>query len=238
MSDAAPVTLAPPLPPTLPPTARANTLHCDGLKVILLDNFFSASECASLIASLSPALPAVDSRASSYRQRLQVDVVEAPLIDAIWSRLCAARALSQDANEMLGNLTVDDAGDGLDGEWRATHLRRRLLFAGYNSSDFFGPHYDLRVNAEGKGLSDDKEERTRVDVASHVTVVMYLNEAGKDFDGGCTNILKTQTQILERIAPATGSALLFLQEQVYHEGGVVNSGNKFIMRADVMYHRN
>jgi hypothetical protein len=36
MSDAAPVTLAPLLPPTLPPTARANTLHCDGLQVILV----------------------------------------------------------------------------------------------------------------------------------------------------------------------------------------------------------
>ena len=60
MSEAVPVTLAPPLPPTLPPTARANTLHCDGLKVILLDNFFAASELTSLIASLSPALPAVD----------------------------------------------------------------------------------------------------------------------------------------------------------------------------------
>lgn len=34
-----------------------------------------------------------------------------------------------------------------------------------------------------------------------------------------------------------GSALLFLQEQVYHEGGAVQSGNKFILRADVLYRR-
>jgi hypothetical protein len=34
-----------------------------------------------------------------------------------------------------------------------------------------------------------------------------------------------------------GSALLFLQEQVYHEGGAVQSGSNFTLRADVLYRR-
>jgi len=240
MSEAASVILAPPLPPTLPPNASASTLLCDGLKVIRLDNFFSADECRSLIDSLSPALPATDLRATSRRQRLQTDILEAPLIETIWSRLCAARALSPDANEMLGTLTIDDDGEGLDGQWTASHMRQRLLFAGYNSTDFYGAHYDLRVSEDGASLPNGMEKdtglRALLDVVSHVTIVLYLNENGKDFVGGCTNILNGQ-KIIESIAPTTGSALLFLQEQVYHEGGAVHSGQKFILRGDVLYRR-
>jgi hypothetical protein len=242
MSQAAFATLAPPLPSTLPPNACASTHLCDGLKVIRLHNFFSTDECKSLILSLSPALPATDARASSRRQRLQADILEAPLIDTIWSRLCAARALSPDTDEMIGTLTVDDDGDGCDGQWTASHMRPRLLFAGYNSTDFFGAHFDLRVSESGTSLSNGAEKdtgmRCLLDVISHVTIVVYLNENGTDFVGGNTNILHFPSgQIIESIALTTGSALLFMQEQVYHEGGAVQSGQKFILRGDVMYRR-
>ena len=174
MSQPCDATLAPPLAPTLPLNARALTMQCGDHKVIRLDNFFSADECKSLIDCLSPALPRSDPRASSRRQRLQADILEKPLIDTIWSRLCAARELSPDTNEMLGTLTVDDQGDGLDGQWSATHLRPRLLFAGYGSSDFYGDHYDLRVTEDGRPLSDGVEKDTYArkiqDVVSHVTV--------------------------------------------------------------------
>lgn len=154
MSQPCDATLAPPLAPNLPLNACAHTLQCDGHKVIRLDNFFSADECRSLIDCLIPALPRNDSRASSRRQRMQTDIFEKPLIDTIWSRLCAARALSPDTNELQGTLTVDDEGDGLDGQWSATHLRPRLLFAGYGSTDFYGEHFDLRVLEDGTSLSN------------------------------------------------------------------------------------
>jgi hypothetical protein len=44
-------------------------------------------------------------------------------------------------------------------------------------------------------------------------------------------------QIIESIALNTGSALLFLQEKVFHEGGSVDQGHKFILRADVLFRR-
>jgi hypothetical protein len=245
MSQAAYVALAPPLPHTLPPNAHATTMQCDGLNVIRVDNFFSTDECKALLASLSPSLPLVDPRASSRRQRLQTDIVEQPLIDCIWSRLTAARSLSPDTEQLLGSLTIDDDGDGLDGQWSAAHLRPRLLFAGYGPTDFYGQHFDLRVTEDGRALIDmgaekDNMARKSASLVSHVTAVVYLNENGRDFVGGCTNILKPPPDpphIIESIALTTGSALLFLQEQVYHEGGAVQSGNKFILRADVLYRR-
>ena len=192
MAQAPPVMLAPQLPPTLPPNARAQTLMCQGNKVIRFDNFFTAEECQSLITSLSPTLPATDPRASSRSQRLWTDIFEAPLIETLWSRLCAARQLSPDTNEMLGIHTVDDDGDGLDGQWTASHLRPRLLFAGYGSTDFYGSHFDVRVTEDGRKLSDglekyvDMRRNPGLNLASHVTVVVYLNENGRDFVGGCT----------------------------------------------------
>jgi hypothetical protein len=172
---------------------------------------------------------------------LQADICEQPLIDSIWSRMCEARKLSGDTKEMLDTLKIDDDGDGLDGTWTASHMRQRLLFAGYNSADFFGPHWDHRVTEDGNEATGDKQERQQLDLVSHVTIVIYLNENGKDFVGGCTNILidvnPSNKRIIESIAPSAGSALLFLQEQVAHEGGMVETGQKFIIRGDVLYRR-
>ena len=101
MSSPAPTFLAPLLSPALPLTAHASTLQCDGLPVIRIDDFFDGAECASLISSLMPALPSQDKNASSRRQRLQADIVEAPLIDTIWARLQSAAVLSPDTAQML-----------------------------------------------------------------------------------------------------------------------------------------
>jgi hypothetical protein len=209
-------------------------------QLVRLDNFLSAEECKTLIALLSTKLPTDDHRKSDKRQRLQVDVVEQHIIDMIWGRLCEACEQSQRADEMLKSLKVDDGNDGLDGVWTASRLRPRLLFAGYRPGDFFGAHYDLRVDAEGNGAPSAAAARGAVEEVSHVTVVIYLNENGKDFHGGHTNVLEEglrEKKIIESVAPATGTALLFLQEEVYHEGGSVESGTKFILRADVMYKR-
>jgi predicted 2-oxoglutarate/Fe(II)-dependent dioxygenase YbiX len=60
------------------------------------------------------------------------------------------------------------------------------------------------------------------------TFMVYLNS---DFEGGNTTFF-TKPQIA--IKPETGKALLF-QHPILHEGSVVTSGVKYVIRTDLMY---
>jgi len=57
--------------------------------------------------------------------------------------------------------------------------------------------------------------------------MVYLNE---DFTGGTTAFHDFGVEA----TPRTGAALLF-QHQLLHEGCVVRSGIKYVLRSDVMY---
>jgi 2OG-Fe(II) oxygenase superfamily len=60
---------------------------------------------------------------------------------------------------------------------------------------------------------------------SRLTFMVYLNEG---FSGGETDFRTFQ------ISPQTGTALLF-KHSTWHEGCVVNSGVKYVLRTDVLY---
>ena len=60
---------------------------------------------------------------------------------------------------------------------------------------------------------------------SELTLLVYLNE---DFQGGATDFRGFQIQ------PRTGDALLFVHD-TWHEGAVLVSGCKYVLRSDVMY---
>lgn len=81
----------------------------------------------------------------------------------------------------------------------------------------FAPHSD------GAFFRSDTEQ-------SWYTFMVYLNEG---FEGGNTTFL---VEPPVSITPETGMALFF-QHPLIHEGSVVKTGVKYVLRTDVMYHQ-
>jgi prolyl 4-hydroxylase len=100
------------------------------------------------------------------------------------------------------------------GNMRPVGANERLRCYRYESGERFAPHYDgaFRRNGEEESL---------------LTFMVYLNE---DFEGGATQFHHYETTV----APKTGTALLF-QHRLLHEGCLVHSGVKYVLRSDIMY---
>ncbi len=97
----------------------------------------------------------------------------------------------------------------------AIGLNERLRFYRYEQTQKFSWHFDgsfVRPNGE----------------ISLLTFMVYLNE---DFQGGETVFVGSQRT---EIVPKTGMMLAF-NHRIFHEGSVVRSGKKYVLRSDVMF---
>lgn len=102
--------------------------------------------------------------------------------------------------------------------WRgreAVGLNERFRFYRYEQGQLFAPHYDGAFERENGERSE-------------FTFLIYLNQ---DFVGGETRFYNPGVY---NILPRTGSLLLFYHPQL-HEGVMIESGIKYVLRSDVMY---
>lgn len=90
----------------------------------------------------------------------------------------------------------------------------RLRLYRYGPGERHGAHWDTVVELEGG-------------IQSLLTLVFYLNDG---FEGGDTDF----PELARRITPKTGSALLF-QHRILHEAMAVRTGEKLVLRTDVLY---
>ena len=97
---------------------------------------------------------------------------------------------------------------------RVVGANERFRCYRYDPGQRFAPHFD-------GCFARDASER------SELTFMVYLNE---DFGGGTTRFHDYDIDV----RPRTGQALLF-QHRLLHEGCVVTSGAKYVLRSDVMY---
>jgi hypothetical protein len=97
---------------------------------------------------------------------------------------------------------------------RAVGVNERFRGYRYQPGQRFAPHYD------GAFQRSDHE-------CSELTFMVYLNEG---FTGGATEFLDFEVVVTPRV----GATLLF-QHQLLHEGCVVKTGVKYVLRSDVMY---
>ena len=97
-------------------------------------------------------------------------------------------------------------------------LNERFRFYRYDPGQTFTPHYDGSF-------------RRSVSEWSELTFMVYLND---DFEGGETNFFREDGSTTIRVKPVTGMALVFTHP-ILHEGAVVLSGRKYVIRTDVMY---
>ncbi|MEG2921728.1 MAG: 2OG-Fe(II) oxygenase [Acinetobacter sp.] len=109
--------------------------------------------------------------------------------------------------------------------WKLSGLNERFRFYRYENGETFKPHWD--------GIYEVNDWHS-----SQLTLLIYLSE---DFTGGETifyrdsGMLKPckETQIAN-IKPKLGQILVFEHQQL-HEGAPVLSGQKYVLRTDVMY---
>ena len=107
---------------------------------------------------------------------------------------------------------------------KVNKLNDRLKFLKYEPNQKFSKHCDANFSLDDSYCPDDM---------SIFTAQFYLNEVkqgGETIfykDGGYTKDVK--------IKPKTGNVLIFEQEDLVHEGSIVEDGVKFCIRTDVMY---
>jgi prolyl 4-hydroxylase len=181
----------------------------DANRVFVLHDFLSPDECAALIRrsdALHYEIGTVGGViAEGIRNNERVLIDDKPLAKSLFVR--AASWLPQ---QVEGRRLV-----GFNERWR---------FYRYRPGQTFQPHRD------GPYLSFLTSEQ------SEVTFLIYLNH---DMTGGDTRFFTDAEQAMHghpylSVQPRTGSALVFLHS-VWHEGAMVWSGEKYVLRTDVMY---
>ncbi|CAG8513463.1 6301_t:CDS:1 [Acaulospora colombiana] len=102
-------------------------------------------------------------------------------------------------------------------DYSSVGLNERFRFLRYDPGDYFKPHGD------GNYQRPDGSE------TSFLSFQLYLND---DFVGGETAFLYHNKKV--KVAPKTGR-ILFFEHSLFHEGALVESGKKYLIRTDVMY---
>ncbi len=102
---------------------------------------------------------------------------------------------------------------------RFLEINERLRFLHYSGGGQFKPHCDSSY------VRPDYTARTLI------TLQIYLNEG---FDGGETTFLDFDEEVRVAVVPKTGMILVF-EHDLYHEGSLVRSGDKYTIRTDVLY---
>ena len=179
-------------------------------KVLVIHNFLSHEECAVLIRR---------SEDLAYEPGTVADVVieqvrnnERVLVDD----LALAADLFHRAEPLLPAVIEGHGLVGFNERWR---------FYRYGPGQTFKPHRD------GSYVRMESWEE------SQMTFMIYLNEG---MMGGETRFFGDMEQAFLQqrpylsVQPKEGMALVFLHS-IWHEGAVVHSGQKYVLRTDVMY---
>jgi prolyl 4-hydroxylase len=183
----------------------------DGDRIFVIHDFLSRAECVELIRrseSLAWAIGTVGGDVvGGVRNNERVLFDDLPLATDFFRR----------ARPFLPNEIDRLALVGFNERWR---------FYRYGPGQTFKPHRD------GTYQRFEKSEE------SHLTFMIYLNDqmAGGQtrFFGGMEEAFLRQPYL--SVQPKEGTALVFVH-RIWHEGAVVESGQKYVLRTDVMYGR-
>jgi len=123
---------------------------------------------------------------------------------------------------------IDQSFELWNMNWTPYGLNERFRFYKYEGNQVFNRHYDGSYPRSNRDMSI-------------FTLIVYLTD---DFEGGHTTFFpwpKPKSGPAEvAVKPIRGSALLFphgsAPQSPEHEGSVVLSGLKYVLRSDIMYH--
>jgi hypothetical protein len=226
MQNSSPYTFHPlqPAPLSIPsvPTTK-QPLHIPDARCFLLDPILTSEECKYYIYETEKiGYETLDKEyPKEYRSNERVLVKSPALAKILWKKIepyCQKEFLN-----------VKPFGFGNEGLWKPIGLNEVIKFAKYKPGGKFLPHVDNMV------AKSDQEK-------SIFTVIFYLND---DFKGGSTNFyarkddlpfLENNSHMLEHVKPKQGACLVF-NHDVIHEGEELIQGVKYIIRAEIMFHR-
>jgi hypothetical protein len=183
----------------------------DGDRVFVIHDFLSQAECVELIRrseSLAWETGTVGGDVvSDVRNNDRVLFDDPPLAADLFRR----------ARPFLPGEMEDLAVVGFNERWR---------FYRYHPGQTFKPH------------RDGMYQRFEVWEESHLTFMVYLNG---QMTGGETRFFEGMEEAFRgrpylSVQPKEGMALVFVH-RTWHEGAVVKSGQKYVLRTDVMYGR-
>ncbi|MCJ1471906.1 hypothetical protein MMC13_000547 [Lambiella insularis] len=196
------------------------------LYAVVLDDVFTASECAQLVAAVESRTGGTWEAAMVGRekQELMLDVRNCGRF--IWDdRQLAEKILDRvklsvpEIEVLANNSMVTGKGPMKRKEiWRMTRLNERMRFLKYGPMQYFMSHCD------GAYETPDKSER------SYFTLHLYLNESdpsgpyGK-LVGGATGFHSMDMQREYKVHPKVGRVLIFQQRGLLHSGEEVLSVN-------------
>ena len=186
-----------------------------------IENVLSDDECEQLIAlserrGYEQALVNVGNgrqAMSDVRRSSRWMVDSESAADELWRRI---------ERHVPDVVAKSRSGKGTTVGWYASGLNERLRFLKYNPGDYFAPHQDGSFQAKGQ--------------VSHMTVMLYLNSAGK---GGETKFLNPHGGNDDKtvdVVPRRGLCLVF-NHWLLHEGAMLLKGVKYAVRTDVMFER-
>ncbi|CAG9335366.1 unnamed protein product [Blepharisma stoltei] len=147
----------------------------------------------------------------SYRYKADLDNLSLQFFDRIKTLL---------PNPLVFNQEDSELGSFLEGSWKLWGVNERISFLKYLPGGQFTKHKD--------GIYFKNE-----DLRSMITILIYLND---DYEGGRTVLYNDEETVRVAFEPKAGDACAMMQN-VIHEGGVVESGEKHAIRLDIIYER-
>ncbi len=180
-------------------------------EIYLVKKFLSIAECANLIKkSESLGYSAIDND-PRYRSNERVMIESEDLASSFFTRICA-----------LNNVPKTMTSHG--SVWKLCGINPRFRFCRYNPGQHFEKHLDASFSHS-------------TTIQSFFTLNVYLNN---DFCGGHTRFFLFDEDphlATDCATPKTGLALIFNHQtkSYLHDGWIVHSGTKYLLRTDIMY---
>jgi WD40 repeat protein len=199
----------------MPKSLIRNLLPQSEFTCFVVSGLFSDSECAEL---LTPEIKASFQKAimnypTYYRNNDRQVVDSTALSEFLFEKV---KPYLPQSVEINSSIPIEN------GKWALVGLNSRLRFCRYQANQYFNRHLD--------GIHYHSAQ-----TQSKLTFMIYLNDA-TDFEGGRTLFYKTKDSeaIWATYTPQKGDLIVF-DHNVWHEGEVLKSGEKFILRSDILY---
>jgi hypothetical protein len=207
--------------------AKEQLLDCYGDAAMVLRNMLTPTECENIIAQAEDF--GLKSCGYSKRMRIsdRVSVMGGDMASELFERARPFLPPIEVKRFANGPEPLGVRPDMATGLWVPTGLNPCFRICKYEPGGFFQPHYD-------GGFDYDRQHR------SIKTFMLYLNDG---FEGGPTTFYEDSqrhyadpdpSKVLYHFRPTVGSCLAF-NHSICHDGGVLKTGTKYILRTEVMY---
>ena len=194
------------------PAPIIHLLPDSALLCFVVPGAFSAAMCAELqAAAANVGFQAASTHYPTYYRNNERLVVDG---EALAERLFTAIRPALPAE-----LPDDEPGAA---PWQLRELNPRLRFCRYAEGQYFYRHLD--------GVHHQSAT-----VQSRLTFMIYLNDTS-EFSGGRTLFYRTKDDeaIWAEYQPVRGDLIVF-DHRIWHEGEQLGSGEKFVLRSDILY---